>query len=251
MRSRVADLDVRRVLSKNLCYSGAPNVQIERACQHWIQRRDRTEQLGATTHHSKRDFESAMLRLSAADRVRLKRVGLRYSGGTGMSPDELLSEAYVRAAAAKGRNWSTQVDVVRFMAEAMRSIASGARASVKADARSLPAALRSNQMADAEAVTDRAGVVIAFTCPSPSPEQELIEGQEAAEDALRLSKWRQELLDLFVDDYQAQLIVEGMMDGLRGRALQELVGLTGVEFATKYKKVSRRIEALTAERRQA
>jgi hypothetical protein len=40
-----------------------------------------------------------------------------------------------------------------------------------------------------------------------------------------------------------------MMDGLRGSALQELAGLTDAEFHTKYKKVSRRIHVLTAERR--
>jgi len=213
---------------------------------------DRTTRLGAEKHHSRADFESAMSKLSVAELVRLKRVGLRYSGGSGMSPDELLSEAYVRAV-ANTRNWPVGVDVVRFMAEAMRSIASGARDSVKAEARIVPVAMRSAQMADAdaEAVTDQGGVVIDFTRPSSSAEQQLIDSEEAIADASRLSKWRQELLDLFADDYQAQLIVEGMMDGLRGKELQELAGLTGAEFQTKYKKVSRRIDALTAERRQS
>ena len=100
--------------------------------------------------------------------------------------------------------------------------------------------------ADAEAFTDQGGVVIDFIRPSPSPEQQLINSEEAAADASRLSKWRQVLLDLFADDYQAQLIVEGMMDGLRGKELQELAGLTGAEFPAKYKKVSRRIDVLTA-----
>lgn len=213
---------------------------------------DRTERLGAMQHRSRADFESAMSKLSAADLVRLKRVGLKYSGGSGMSPDELLSEAYVRAAALS-RNWPVGVDVVRFVAEAMRSIASGARESVSAAARSVLVAVRSAQMADAavEAVTDQGGVVIDFIRPSPSSEQQLIDNDEAQADASRLLKWRQELLDLFADDYQAQLIVEGMMDGLRGKELQELAGLTGEEFPTKYKKVSRRIDTLTAERRQS
>ena len=199
---------------------------------------DRMERLGAREHHSRADFESAMSKLGVADLVRLKRVGFKYSGGSGMSPDELLSEAYVRAA-ANSRNWPLGVDVVRFMAESMRSIASGVRDSVKAEARSGPIAMRSAQMADAdaEAFTDQGGVVIDFIRPSPSPEQQLINSEEAAADASRLSKWRQVLLDLFADDYQAQLIVEGMMDGLRGKELQELAGLTGAELPAKYKKV--------------
>ena len=85
---------------------------------------DRMERLGAREHHSRADFEFAMSKLGVADLVRLKRVGFKYSGGSGMSPDELLSEAYVRAA-ANSRNWPLGVDVVRFMADSMRSIASG------------------------------------------------------------------------------------------------------------------------------
>ena len=42
-----------------------------------------------------------------------------------MSTDELLSEAYVRAAATS-RNWPVGIEVVRFIAGTMRSIASGA-----------------------------------------------------------------------------------------------------------------------------
>jgi hypothetical protein len=213
---------------------------------------DRTERPGATKHHSRADFESAMSKLSVANLMLLTRVGLKYSGGSGMSPDELISEAYVRAAASS-RHWPVGVDVLRFIAEAMRSIASGARDTLKAEARSVPVAMRGAQMADADAaaVTDQMGVVIDFIRPSPSPEEQLVDREEAAADASRLSKWRQELLDLFADDYQAQLIVEGMMDRLRGKALQELAGLTDAEFPTKYKKVSRRIDVLTAERRQS
>jgi hypothetical protein len=148
---------------------------------------DRTDWLGAAKHHSRADFESAMSKLSVADLIRLKRVSLKYSGGSGMSPDELLSEAYVRTA-ANSRNWPVGVGVVRFMAEAMRSIASGARDTVKAEARSVPVAIRSAEMvdADAEAVTDQRGVIIDFIRPSPSPEQQLVDREEAAADASRL-----------------------------------------------------------------
>ena len=75
--------------------------------------------------------------------------------------------------------------------------------------------------------------------------------EEAAAEAARLARWRAELLAEFEDDYTAQLIVEGMMDGMRGRALQEFSGLSSAEFPTKYKKVSRRIEALTMKKVQS
>jgi hypothetical protein len=71
-----------------------------------------------------------------------------------------------------------------------------------------------------------------------------------ASDAARLVAWRDELLAAFGDDEQGQLLVMGMMDGLRGKALREVTSLTEAEFPTKYKKVQRRIEALQASRRK-
>ncbi|MEJ1979027.1 MAG: hypothetical protein WDN49_25800 [Acetobacteraceae bacterium] len=68
-------------------------------------------------------------------------------------------------------------------------------------------------------------------------------------DAARLVAWRDELLAAFDDDEQGQLLVMGMMDGLRGRELREATDLTEAQFPTKYKKVQRRIEALQAARR--
>jgi hypothetical protein len=186
-----------------------------------------------------------MSNLSTADLIRLKRVGLKYSEGTGLSPNELLSEAYIRAA-QNSRKWPVGVDIIRFVAEAMRSIASGARDSIEAAARNAPVVMQSAGLADAEALIGGSGVIIDFAAPFPSPEQQLIEREDASDDAALLAKWRQELLDAFADDYEAQLIVEGMMEGLRGKALQELAGLTGEQFPTKYKKVTRRIDALTA-----
>ena len=212
---------------------------------------DRKARLGMTQYHTVATFESAMSQLSTADLLRLKRVGLRYSGGTGMSPDELLSEAYVRAA-SNTRKWPVGVDVIRFLAEAMRSIANGARESTDAMARSAPLALEdASGNADAEAVVGQGGVVVAFARPSPSPEQQMIDREDSLVEGARFSKWRQEILDLFADDYEAQLIVEGMMEGLRGKELRELSGLTETQFPTKYKKVSRRIDGLTLQRSQS
>lgn len=208
-----------------------------------------TETLDEPTYHSRADFESAMSKLSLTDRMRLKRVGLKYSGGSGMSPDDLIAEAYIRAMATT-RNWRVGISLVRFMAEAMRSIADGGREAIKAEIRGRPVAQRTNRTGDAEAafVADRKGVVLEFVRPSTSPEQDLINREESAADALKLAEWRAELLAAFEDDYTAQLIVEGMMDGLKGKALQDLSSLNSAEFPTKYKKVSRRIDALTIKR---
>jgi hypothetical protein len=206
-----------------------------------------TELLDEPTYHSRADFESAMSKLSLADRMRLNRVGLKYSGGSGMSPDDLIAEAYVRAMATT-RNWPVGISAVRFMAEAMRSIASGERDSIKAEIEARPLPSRSTAEAETEFLTDREGVVLEFVRREPSAEQDLIDREDAAAGASKLAKWRADLLAAFEDDFPAQLIVEGMMDGLRGKALQELSGLSSAEFPTKYKKVSRRIDVLTIKR---
>ena len=50
-----------------------------------------------------------------------------------------------------------------------------------------------------------------------------------------------EVLGLFDDDAVARKIVVGMMDGLRGEELRRLSGLDPISFASKQKKVDRRL----------
>jgi hypothetical protein len=84
--------------------------------------------------------------------------------------------------------------------------------------------------------------------PEPrSPEEEIIAAQEAEEEARQLAGWREQVLSSLDGDYDAQMMVEGMLDGQRGAALQALVDLPDKEFASKQRKVRRCIEKLKAE----
>ena len=211
---------------------------------------NRTFRLSEPSHHTRAEFESAIASLGAADRVRLRRIALGYWGSSRMAPDELINEACLRTIRGS-RPWPADMDVVKFLAGVIRSVASAASDSRKSAGLKAFAAIANTRLAEFEGVVDRRGVVVAFNNPTASPEELLIEREQEEEEARRFTEWRQALLDEFSDDYEAQLIVEGMLDGLRGEGLRDVAGLTGGAFDTKYKKVHRRIERLIEKRRQS
>jgi hypothetical protein len=101
-----------------------------------------------------------------------------------------------------------------------------------------------------EGLVSRSGIFFEARFASPSAEDHALQIEEMNADAAKLIAWRDEVLETFNDDEQGQLLVMGMMDGLRGKTLREVTSLTEAEFPTKYKKVQRRIEALQASRRK-
>jgi hypothetical protein len=50
------------------------------------------------------------------------------------------------------------------------------------------------------------------------------------------------LRDLFADDPTAQVMLDGMLDGLEGEALRALTELSEIEFASKRRLIRRRID---------
>jgi hypothetical protein len=72
---------------------------------------------------SRAEIEDAIRALSPVDWARLRLVAARYASGRRLDAKDLLQEALLRS--LDGRNCPRHVDVVRFLAEAMRSIADG------------------------------------------------------------------------------------------------------------------------------
>jgi DNA-directed RNA polymerase specialized sigma24 family protein len=203
---------------------------------------------GATDAHTVEEFEVAVLAMSAAERNRLSAVARSLHGSTGMEADDLIQEAYTRALEGD-RAWSRDIDVVKFLIGAMESIADSSRKSMKVRQFSVVTAGEFSP-ADTEGIATRTGVLFATRNATPSAEEEAVRSEETLADAARLVAWRNKLLAAFDDDEQGQLLVMGMMDGLRGALLREATDLTEEEFPTKYKKVQRRIVALQATRRK-
>ena len=198
--------------------------------------------------HSVEDFELAVLAISNAGRNRLNAVARLLHGSTGMEPDDLLQEAYSRALTGS-RSWSQDVDVVKFLIGAMESIADSSRKTVQRQQLSV-VSRGDGSPGNIEGLASGAGVLFEARSATPSAEDDALRSEEMASDAARLVGWRDELLAAFGDDEQGQLLVMGMMDGLRGKELRDATDLTEAQFPTKYKKVQRRIETLQAARKR-
>jgi DNA-directed RNA polymerase specialized sigma subunit, sigma24 homolog len=177
----------------------------------------------AVSHLSPAEIAAAISELSEADTNRLRKVAHAYSRDRPIEAEDLLQDAFVRALDGD-RKCPRSVDVVRFLAEAMRSIASDA---LKAQTRR-PVLCPVPESGEDE---------LPFDPPDPRPnaEQEL----SAAEEARRIKR---AALALFDDDLEAQTIAEGMMDGMEGEELRSCTGLDEKAFATKRRLVRRRID---------
>jgi hypothetical protein len=174
---------------------------------------------------SRDEIVEAIRAFSQADWARLNLVAKKYAYCHTLSDQDLLCEALDRALKEEGgRKCPTSVDVVKFLAEAMRSIASGE--SEKIDKfRFVAVANHGNQIVEQVELRD---------C-SPNPEEVLIAKQDEA-DILKAA------LAPFDDDQAARDIVEGTLAGLNGQELRELIGLDQTAYDSKRKLVRRRID---------
>lgn len=172
---------------------------------------------------SEKEIAEEISSLSDAGRIRLSKIADLYCRGIIDSKD-LLQEAFLRALDGR-RKCPRDIDLVRFLAETMRSLASSY---FKSSGRS-PELLAISSDDDA----DEPG----FDPPSdrPDPENAIISQQESA-------AFRSAILSLFKDDEIAQIIVEGDMEGMEANELYDLTHLDKTAFASKRRMIRRRIE---------
>lgn len=172
---------------------------------------------------SRDEIAAAIRDLTPAAALRLRKTARRYAFGAPFAEDALLHEAFVRALVGL-RNCPVTVDVVRFLAEAIRSIADSERQKLERR-REIP-------LPDHGAPTPQ---IPEPADPSPNPEEELLGEEEATQG-------RAELIALFGDDVVAQTLVEGIMDGVRGEDLRALTDLDQKGYESKRRLIRRRIE---------
>lgn len=172
---------------------------------------------------SRKEIESAIRAFTDADWARLRKAARYYALPRRSDPDVLLQEAFLRA--LDTRNCPAHVDVVRFLDQAMHSIAHGELE--KAKSRPVLVSVASSD--------DRQAAFLNYPDPSPSIEDALLDRQNAA--ALR-----RDILALFDDDPQARDIVEGIMEGLSAAELREMCDLGETAYASKRRLIRRRID---------
>jgi DNA-directed RNA polymerase specialized sigma24 family protein len=140
-----------------------------------------------------------------------------------MPAEDLLQEAFARALENDGRHCPADVDVVRFLAEAMRSIANGEYEKAKLRPSLIPLANHGDQQNDTDPPD-----------PAIGAEDWLAREQYAA---LR----RREILALFDDQPLARDIIQGRMKDMSPTEIRELTGLDATAYASQLKLIRRRI----------
>ncbi len=177
----------------------------------------------APASRSREEIAEAIEGFSPADWVRLRRVARHYARSLVIEADELLQEACTRA--FESRTCPAHVDVVKFLAEAMRSIANGEGEKSEPKLRVVLTPREGDQEDPIEQ----------FPHPSPSAESEMLQRENN-------EKLRRDILALFDDDTIARDIVEGTMEDMNAEELRELTGLDKTAYATKRKLIRRRID---------
>lgn len=176
------------------------------------------------------EVAAAIRALPPAGWSRLDRIAEYYAGACSLEAADLRQEAFARALAGD-RRCPVGVDVVRFLGQVMRSIASDAR---KAEKRK---AAQAGGTGLHVVSLDDGDLVDSITCSSPTPEDEL----SAEEEATRVKR---AILDRFADDLIAQTIVEGDMEGMEAEDIRSVTGLDKTAYASARRLIRRRLNKI-------
>lgn len=170
------------------------------------------------------EIDSAIRSLTVIDWNRLQRTAVLYAANRSIDDEDLLQEAFSRALDGS-RKCPPTVDVVRFLCEAIRSIADGEQD--KTDRRPIHLPL---EVESGDSRLDR-------QLPSSigTPEDNV----RSAEDVSII----QDKFLILMQDETAKMVLMGIMDGLSGDDLCDLAGIDKKTLATKRKYIRRRITA--------
>ena len=180
----------------------------------------------AAAIRSRDEIAAAIRSLTHADLARLKMVARKYSFGRPIEPEDLVQEAYLRA--LDSRACPAHIDVVKFLAEAMRSIAHSEAEKTQHKLALVPIDREGGPNKQALSVPDEAN----------DAEAQML----AAEQAERCVATHTAIIALFEDDPNAQLVLEGMMEDMTAEEIRELTGLDKTGYDSKRKLIRRRID---------
>jgi DNA-directed RNA polymerase specialized sigma24 family protein len=183
-----------------------------------------TASLVTTRSHD--EIAEMMRSLTPSDWARLRKIARFYSIAGSMEADDLLQEAMMRALST--RECPVDVDVVRFLAQSMRSIANGAAAKMK----------RVAELAPVARTGDATEVTFDILDESNGPETILIVTQDADHCRATYAAIRA----LFEDDTIAKYVLEGLLEDMTPDEIRELTGLDKTGYDSKRKLIRRRIE---------
>lgn len=189
-----------------------------------IKRGERLSAGAANPSRSREEMETAIRAFTDAQWARLGRVGRRYAWRCRWDPDDLVQEAIARALAGS-RNCPADVDVVKFLAEAIRGIADDEAAKAEIATRHVPIVAPGEEAPGAADVED-----------------ERLNAEQRALEAGNLAEIRAAVLALFDDDPVARDLADGVMEDMSKAELCEMLDLDDKSYATKRRFIRRRVD---------
>lgn len=168
------------------------------------------------------DIDAALRALSDVGWARLRKITRSLAHLYQIEAEDLLHEACCRALDGR-RRCPSNVDLFKFLGEAMRSIASDTLKAV-------------NRRPELRLVSD-SDDENAYDPPDEqlNTEEKIIREQE-------VTRKKQAILNLFEDDPVAHIMVDGIMEGMEGEELRAFTELDKTAFASKRRLIKRRIE---------
>lgn len=176
---------------------------------------------------SRQKLEEAIGAFSNADWMRLGSAAQLYAVYP-VEPEDMVQEALCRAIAGT-RNCPKDVSVVRFLAEAIRSIAHDELQKVEH---------QRNEVSVHDETIENPDAIIPLE-PGLTAEERIISNEQSRGT-------ENQLLELFEGDEKAQLIVMGMLDETEGAELKEITGLDQTGFNSKRRYVRRKLNKAIA-----
>jgi len=166
---------------------------------------------GGDDHLDEAEMRAALASLTSTDWLRLAKVDARYRGGTDFRDGDLVQEALCRAIAGK-RKCPRGVSVVKFLADAIWSIAGHRRSRMLAEIsfEASPPTVTGEQTE---------GLAPADVLFAPGEDPEVILAKAEGEGAIG------DLIGLFPGDGEIELVVTALSLGLKGADLYEETGL--------------------------
>lgn len=172
------------------------------------------------------DEIAALIRaLTDAQWVRLRKASGYFAWVYELDGNDLLQEAFCRALAGR-RKCPRDVDFIKFLVDAMRSIANGEADKVENKIDVVPVTQPGALVEGAVDVKDFQG---------ESKEDAMIDAE--SDEAIR-----QALLGLFPTDGQARDLVDGILTGYEGEELRVLTDLDQKGYASKRRLIRRTID---------
>jgi len=181
---------------------------------------------------SREEIDAAIEGLTDTQWTRLKVVALKWSKNRPIEETDLLQEALVRALSS--RQCPRGIDIVKFLAEAMRSIAN---AVVKAQSRKPQDHAESIYNEEGE----EDGAILVDMRPSP---EQLVADEEFCVSI------RKAVLGLFKEEPVLEILAEGIMDGYEGEELRALTDLDSTGFNSARRQIRRTIEKSFPDRKK-